>query len=315
MFGASVVICTHNPRPHYLSRVLDSLRIQTLDKIHWELLLVDNQSKERLADSWDLSWHPNARHVQEPELGQASARQRGMRESQSDLVVFVDDDNVLASDYLATGLALGQAWPQLGLWGSATILPEYEVQPQEHLAPLLHLLALRNYDKARWTNIFQMDICPWGAGMFLRRRVADVYREHFLEARVQVAGRRGASPVAGHGGEDVDLSYTAVSLGMGVGVFPELRLTHLIPKERVTEEYLLGLHQGIRISDYLLLYKWKNIKPITKSKFRLTLSLVKNFIISRGFNRKVFLANIRARQKADRIVRGVLMTHAKNKGP
>jgi len=40
MIPVSVIICTHNPRPDYLQRVLDALKAQTLPKENWELLLM-----------------------------------------------------------------------------------------------------------------------------------------------------------------------------------------------------------------------------------------------------------------------------------
>ena len=103
MPDTSVILCSHNPRPDYLRRVLDALDAQTLSKENWELLLIDNASKARLADSWGLSWHPRARHIREDELGLMSARLRGIRESCGDLLVFVDDDNVLESGLSANG--------------------------------------------------------------------------------------------------------------------------------------------------------------------------------------------------------------------
>ena len=51
--------------------------------------------------TWDMTWHPNGRHIFEGQLGVAYARQRGMREMSADLLVFVDDDNVLDPNYLA----------------------------------------------------------------------------------------------------------------------------------------------------------------------------------------------------------------------
>jgi hypothetical protein len=96
----SVIVCTHNPVEGYLRRALDALRAQTLPLAQWELLLVDNGSNETPVPVWDLSWHPNARHIREDKLGLSFARRRGVGEAQGDLVVFVDDDNVLAPDYL-----------------------------------------------------------------------------------------------------------------------------------------------------------------------------------------------------------------------
>ena len=107
MLNISVILCTHNPRKDYLRRVLAGLRAQTLPLHQWELLLVDNASAASLAGRFDLSWHPNARHVREEELGLTPARLRGIREASGAILVFVDDDTVLAPDYLEQALTVG----------------------------------------------------------------------------------------------------------------------------------------------------------------------------------------------------------------
>src|SRR5262249_46007012 len=116
MIELSVIICTHNPRKDYLRRVLEALRKQNLCTERWELLLVDNASDVCVSEEWDLSWHPEARHMLEAELGLASARRRGIREATSDLLVFVDDDNVLDPDYLSEAIRVKNEWPMLGVW-------------------------------------------------------------------------------------------------------------------------------------------------------------------------------------------------------
>ncbi|HTA29597.1 MAG TPA: glycosyltransferase family 2 protein, partial [Candidatus Cybelea sp.] len=93
----SVIICTHNPRPACLRRTLDSLRTQTLPFELWEFLLIDNASQPPLMGESDLSWHSQARHVREEELGLTPARLRGIKESAGELLIFIDDDNVLRS--------------------------------------------------------------------------------------------------------------------------------------------------------------------------------------------------------------------------
>src|ERR1700740_1615244 len=79
--SVSVILCTHNPRHDYLSRVLASLREQTLPAEQWEFLVVDNHSKQPLAEIWDISWHPHGRHIREDELGLTAARLRGIQEA------------------------------------------------------------------------------------------------------------------------------------------------------------------------------------------------------------------------------------------
>ena len=309
MIEASLIICSHNPRPDYLRRVFESLRAQTLPKDHWELILIDNASQEPLSLSWDLSWHPNARHAFEEELGLSAARRRGMREASADILVFVDDDNVLAADYLAEGLRIAREWPQLGTWGSAVIAPEFEAQPAERLTPLLYLLALREAQTARWANFLQWEACPWGAGIFLRRDVADGYQKMSRQETLHISGRRGTSLMSG---EDAELSYVACGMGLGIGIFPELKVIHLIPKERVTSDYLIKLHEGIRLSTKLLDYKWKQDHPSMRPFLSSKLSLLKNIISKRGLERKLYFAELRADKKFLTIVDSVSRgnTHA-----
>src|SRR5689334_22435941 len=138
---ASVIICAHNPRHSYLSRVLEALQNQTLQRERWELVLVDNASDARLIDSFDLRWHPNGRHVREEVLGLTQARLRGISETRSDLIIFVDDDNVLDADYLEQAARIAAERPYLGAWGGR-ILPEFEVPPAKWTEPWWGLLAV-----------------------------------------------------------------------------------------------------------------------------------------------------------------------------
>ena len=165
----SVVICTHNPRPDFLRRVLDALKGQKLPQEQWELLLVDNASKEALAAGYDLSWHPRARHVREDELGLTAARLRGIKESHGGLLVFVDDDNVLQPDYLTECLTLAKNYPFIGALGGQ-VIPEYELPPGEDIKPFLHYLLIRKFDEAKWSNLLNFHATsPCGAGMYPSR--------------------------------------------------------------------------------------------------------------------------------------------------
>ena len=71
----------------------------------------------------------------------------------------------------------------------------------------------------------------------MRRAVADAY----LAQTADNPNRLQLDPMGdqpGYGG-DTDLAYTGVSIGYGMGVFPELVITHLIPSRRSTLDYLL----------------------------------------------------------------------------
>lgn len=256
----SVILCAHNPRPDFLQRTLNALRQQTLPASEWELLLVDNASKEPLATRFDLSWHPAARHVREEELGLTAARLRGIKESTGSLLVFVDDDNLLAADYLAAAQQITRTLPVMKVFGG-NVTGEFETAPETWMQPYLPLLALRELKRDHWSNDpMRLGFYPCGAGICVDRAVAEVYFEKLKQdPRRKQLGRRGAELTSG---EDDDICFTAGSLGHGVGVFTTLSLTHLIPSGRLTEAYLLRLVEGVTYSGYVLACLWqRDVRP------------------------------------------------------
>ena len=251
MTSLSVIICTHNPRPHYFRRVLNALREQTLPLDEWELLLIDNASTDPLENWVDVSWHPRARHVREMTLGVAWARIRGITEAASELLLFVDDDNVLDRDYLAQAKAIALEHPQLGAWSGNSTL-EFEEPPPEWTKRYWPLLAARDVprDAIGRSTYHDPATTHIGAGMCFRREVGLHYREQWLKTPIRkVFGARGRSALLG---EDTDLALTATDLGMDSGVFARLKLTHLMPPQRLTEEYLLRLHRGVSTASLLM---------------------------------------------------------------
>jgi glycosyltransferase involved in cell wall biosynthesis len=297
---ATLVICSHNPRPKYFKRVLAAVREQSLPKDSWELIVVDNLSAVPIACNWDLSWHPRGRHVAEGELGLSAARRRGIKEASSDLLVFVDDDNVLDPTYMAHAVEIKYAWPQLGVWGAGAIIPEFEAQPTEYLEPLLHYLAIRDVTLPRWTNVYPcFAAAPWGAGLCVRSSVAVAYGQHCEQSSIQITGRRGQHLLSG---EDLEIDYLACDMGLGMGIFPELKLTHLIPKERLVEDYLLKIVEAAVLANLLLVYKRDGSVPRSPFSGRGSMSVLKNALLRRGIDRKKYFANVRAEIKARKII-------------
>ena len=255
----SVIICTHNPRRDYLDRTLESLRAQTLPSEQWELLLVDNASKEPLATSVDLSWHPQGRHVLETSLGLTPARLCGIREAASDLLLFVDDDNILQPDYLAVLLQLAADNPQLACFGAGRLEPEFEQQPAPEYLSRIHYLALRTVESSQWSNVPGDCIIPWGAGLAVRRAVAERVKDVVGTCPVRKQlDRVGQNLLCG--GDD-EFTYAACDMGFGKGLFPALRITHLIAARRVTPDYLMNLARGRYFSRVLMNYAYGEPLP------------------------------------------------------
>ena len=304
MLKASVVICTHNPRSDYFTRVLDGLRHQTLPMDEWELLVVDNASQVPLTSSCDISWHPAARHIFERELGVAYARRRGIQEASADLIIFVDDDNVLDGNYLAEAVKIAQEWPFLGAWGSGCIQGDFEVEPPESLRSWLPIRAIT---APRWSNLAGIHLLgespqeaiPWGAGLCVRKEIAIAYRQFCDQSSIQIISHQGEGLL---GGEDTELAFVCCSRGLGVGIFPELKMTHLIPQRRVSEDYIVRFAEGTSISNNLLRYKWQHIMPQSPFSIKKVLSVLKTILLYRGVDRDIRLALVRALFKAKRII-------------
>src|SRR6185437_15921483 len=246
----SVIICTHNPRADYFGRCLAALQAQTAPRSQWELVVVDNLSDEPLAGRLDLGWHAGARLVREEKLGLTPARLRGIREARGEVLVFVDDDNVLDPDYLATAARIAGERPFLGSW-SGQCLPSFEQAPEAWTERYWGTLCIRRFETEVWSNLPRLPATmPAGAGLCARRAVARRYLElHDGGVRRFQLDRTGGSLISGG---DNDLAACACDLGLGMGLMPELKLQHLIPPQRLTADYIERLVEGIEFSSAVL---------------------------------------------------------------
>lgn len=251
----SVIVPAHNPNPERLFRALAGLRAQSLDSASWECLLVDNASTTFPSLSGCSDILPvNLRIIPERNLGLTSARMAGLRAICGDIAVLVDDDNVLAPDYLAQVLDIFAAHPRVGAVGGK-VLPQFEAQPPDWAHEFLPLLALRDLgDSAIVSDGLRADgrppnrypaFAPVGAGMALRRAAWQAWMDASVENPRVLSDRHGGELSSGG---DNDMIFCAMRAGWEVGYFPQLILTHLIPAGRLDAEYLARLNRGIQKS-------------------------------------------------------------------
>lgn len=248
----TVIIPTHRPHADRLRRTLLGLRDQTLPVSDWELLVVDNASSPAVSlDDFAACSPANLRLVVEPRLGLSHARRRGFIEARGDLCVLVDDDNVLAPDYLALVLTHFAGHPAVGALGGRSV-PSFESPAPSWATPFFDLLALRDLGPAPLVSSFRPPnstrdaypaCAPIGAGMALRRAAAQLWLTHSDPATV--SDRRGGELTSGG---DNDIVIHALRAGWQVAYFPDLTLTHLIPVGRLTPDYLARLNRGIQKS-------------------------------------------------------------------
>jgi hypothetical protein len=198
------------------------------------------------------------------------------------LLLFLDDDNVLAPDYLAEALEIDAEWPRLGTWGGS-ISPRWQEQPAEWTRRYWNWLAIREADSDLWSNVpFEVAAHPYGAGMCVRRAVALRYvAEIANDALRNKLDRAGDSLF---GGGDADLNFTALQLGLGTGVFQRLRMEHWMPRERLTETYLLRLVEDMTCSHHLLCYA-RGRRPTLPSRSQKLLQSYQRLFIDRRARR------------------------------
>jgi glycosyltransferase involved in cell wall biosynthesis len=289
----SVVICTQNPRPGYFAKCLEALRSQTLALSSWELVIVDNRSDTPVADCTALAWHPYARVVREETLGLTQARLRGIRESNGDLLVFVDDDNVLDADFLETAQRIADERPFLGSW-SGQCRPAFEQTPPDWTRRYWGNLVIREFDKDVWSNLPRLpESMPCGAGLCVRRAVGLHYLDlHESGKRSFQFDRNGKSLLSGG---DNDLAACACDIGLGVALIASLKLTHLISSDRLTEDYLVRLSEGIFFSAVVLGHFRSSIEEL--ASYRVRWHEPVRALLAHGPHRKIQLACLRGRRR------------------
>jgi glycosyltransferase involved in cell wall biosynthesis len=212
--------------------------------------------------------------VREGRLGLTHARLRGFQEAHGEILVYIDDDNVLAPDYLRNTLAAFDADAKLGAVGGK-VLPQYEVEPPPWLEDLGISLACRDFgDSAMmmaWPDPLAPDrtypeCSPIGAGIGIRRQAFATYVEAVANDRVRTAlGRRGVDLSSG---EDNDMIMSILEQGWTVAYLPQLRLDHLIPARRLSADYLeryaySTLKTWVQVLDVHGICPWPAITPWT----------------------------------------------------
>jgi Glycosyltransferases, probably involved in cell wall biogenesis len=247
----SVILCTYHPDAGRLRRTLAGLCAQTFPPAQWETLVIDNAPSPLLSvDTLPGPAPTHLRLLHEPSSGLTFARRCGLNAAHpdSEFCLFVDDDNVLAPDYLARVVAHFDAHRQLGGIGGKS-LPEFEQPPAPWwCAEFDGLLACRDLGSAPLFAADSRDpangrrryphCAPVGAGMALRREAVRVW----LDQPSTLTDRRANELTSGG---DNDIVFTVLRAGWQVAYFPDLVLTHLIPAARVQRDYLARLDRAV----------------------------------------------------------------------
>ena len=98
----SVIIPSYRPG-NYVYECLDSLMNQSLDALRFEVIVVLNGTRDPYWEQLSryAKRHGNIRLLHEAVAGVSNARNVGMKHAWGDFFAFVDDDDVVSSNYLS----------------------------------------------------------------------------------------------------------------------------------------------------------------------------------------------------------------------
>jgi GT2 family glycosyltransferase len=243
-----VCICTHSPDESTMAKVIDALVSQDIGASEFEVLIIDNKSHRPI----ELTKEPYSKLseagirtqvMREENLGVAHARIRAIKETNKEFMVFVDDDNVLAPDFLTQAKNVLETYPDVGCFSGRISFPE-KMNVPGWITPLQTSLAVRECGNENIIDFFRGDWKPWvptaTASMVVRRQVLDIFmKNHGQNPRFFDFGRKGKTNLTS--GEDYFIAISAADVEMKCGYFPKLRMWHWLRPKRFSFWYVAKL--------------------------------------------------------------------------
>lgn len=244
-----LIVCTYN-NAALLDRTLDAVALQRVPRgVEWQVVVVNNNCTDetpRVLEKHVRSGRLPLRVLFEHKQGLTPARVCGVRATAGDWIAFVDDDCLLAEDWVEQAARFAAEHPECGGFGGQ-VIPEWETTtPPPYVLENLYAYACKNHGETPHRR-------PWvaGAGMVVRREalVACGWLDRqFLEDR---AGGRLVS------GGDMEIALRVASRHE-LWHNPACKLRHFIPARRMSREYLRRVTRGLGASRHNAeALKWK----------------------------------------------------------
>ena len=240
----TVAVCAYNAVPR-IGRALEALAAMRFTG-PWEVLVVDNASTDgtgALAQTWERRL-PALRVVHEATPGLAFARRRAMEESRADYVCFVDDDNLVAADYLEAASEVLRAHANIGVLVARSDLFQLAPAPA-WFDEVSHSYAVG--ELAGRDGFLSPNTVIWGAGFFVSRAAWSIaVRKGFAPL---LHGRKGVIQLAG---EDSEISLALNVLGWRTYYASTLKLKHAIEPARLNLRVLEDMNRGFGVAANVL---------------------------------------------------------------
>ncbi len=241
----SIVIATYN-RWESLLVTLRSVAAQSLAPELWECVVVNNNSSDQTqvraeefaAQHSDL----NIKVLFESRQGLSWARNCGIEGSEGEIVAIIDDDEIINEEFAAAYISLFENHPSATSAGGR-IIPKYTTERPAWMSHYTELPIANPLDLGGGERIFPAGRIPGGGNMAIRRSALAKHGLFDVEL-----GRTAERLI---GGEESDLFERLSREGEECWYCPNAIMWHIIPAEKLTEEYFDRLTYNIGVSQRL----------------------------------------------------------------
>jgi glycosyltransferase involved in cell wall biosynthesis len=229
----TVILCTYN-RCQSLMKALESVAVSQLpDSIQWEVLVVDNNSKDQtreVADDFCRRYPGRFRYLFERSQGKSNALNSGIREARGSVLAFMDDDVIVAPTWLLniTTPLDSPEWAGAGGRISAQQVvsapPWLALEGEFSMAGMLALFDLGDQP-------IELKCPPYGTNMAFRKTIFEKYGGFRTDM--------GPSPGSELRNEDTEFGNRIMAAGERLWYAPSAVVYHAIPENRLTQRYFL----------------------------------------------------------------------------
>lgn len=243
MSRVTIAICTWN-RAKLLDQTLAAMRDLVIPEgVEWEVLVVNNNCSDRTDEV--IASHSDflpIRRLFQALPGKSHAANLAIEHAVGDLILWTDDDVLVAPRWLAEFVEAAQRHPEAAYFGG-TVDPLFEVDPpgwiRRHMPVLGDIYAIRQFgEEIRPLGPLEF---PFGANMAIRR---EIHEAHRFDVHLGPSGDdqvRGEEIVLFGGMKRHDL------IGIWVGT---ARVQHFIPAERLNRQYIWKWYFGLGRTRY-----------------------------------------------------------------
>lgn len=238
--GISVVVCCYNSEKR-VSNTLSHLLNQNIDNVDWEIILVDNASKDSTAAvaTQILSAKlpvEKFKIVIAEQPGLSNARKKGYLTSQYNYLLFCDDDNWLNEDYLQLAFNTMEQNKHIGILGGMGEAI-FECKKPDWFDTYQINFAVGSQSK----EVAKISIVEtvYGAGFVVRKEIFE--RLDAICFQSLLSDRKGNDLMSGG---DTELCYVTRYVGYEIAYSTSLQFKHLMPNERMNWSYMKRLYYG-----------------------------------------------------------------------